>query len=111
MTRYYIHVTDLASAHGSDAQFAWSGQSPQDLARALEQTLRDATFMRRWRDAQAEPEEVSAATIETDANAHVSIEDRAQRVEMVVTTRLPHRLLAQRLNLLIGAHWTLGDVK
>jgi hypothetical protein len=39
------------------------------------------------------------------------MQDKAQRVEMVVSTKLPHRLLSHRLNLLIGAHWTLGDVQ
>jgi len=32
-------------------------------------------------------------------------------VDVTVTTRLPHSLLKHRLSLLVGAHWTLRDVK
>ncbi len=111
MTQYYIRVDDLANAHGSDQRFAWMGQSPQNLAQTLERALRDAGYINQWRDAQAEPDEVSAGLLAVDAHARVTIEERAQRVEMQIVTLLPHKLLAHRMNLLIGAHWTLGDVK
>lgn len=111
MTRYYIRIDDLTNARGADSQFAWSGQSPQDLAQTLQQTLSDPAFANRWRDAQPEPEEVDAGLLATDAGANVSIEQKAQNAGLIVSTALPHRLLAHRLNLLIGAHWKLGDVQ
>jgi hypothetical protein len=111
MTRYYVRIDDITQARGSDAAFAWSGNAPQDLAQTLERTLREPDFMLRWRDAQNAPEDISPAWLVVDPDARVSIEARAQRVELQITTKLLHRLWAQRLNLLIGAHWTLGDVK
>jgi hypothetical protein len=111
MTRYYVHIDDLSLARGSDPKFAWTGNSPQDLAQTLERALREPEFILRWRDAQGTPEDVSPAWLVVDPEAGVSIEARAHRVEMQIVTKLLHRLWAQRLNLLIGAHWTLGDVK
>lgn len=109
--RYYLRIADLTSAHGDDDRFAWRGQSPQDLAASIEQTLRDPAFAERWRVLQPEPDEVDASWTGTDVGARVSSEDRAQQVDLIVTTTLPHRILAHRLNLLIGAHWTLRDVR
>lgn len=111
MTRYYVRVDDLALARGSDPELAWTGNSPQDLAQTLEHALREPDFILRWRSAQDDPEDISPAWLVVDPDARVSIEARAHRVEMQITTKLLHRLWAQRLNLLIGAHWTLGDVK
>jgi hypothetical protein len=111
MTRYYIRVDDLAQARGSDPTFAWTGKSPQDLAQTLERALREPDLMLRWRDAQDEPEDVSPVWLAVDPEARVGIEDRAHHVEMLITTKLLQRLWAQRLDLLIGAHWTLGDVQ
>ena len=111
MTRYHIRIADLTTARGGDARFAWDGQSPQDLARTIEQVLRESAFAERWRDAQPEPDEVDASLITIDAGASVSSEDRAQQVELVITTTLAHRILAHRLNLLLGPHWSLRDVR
>jgi len=111
MTRYYVRVDDLGVARGSDASLSWSGQSPQDLAQSIERSLRDGALIGRWRDAQEAPEDVDAGLLATDPDATVTIEDKAHSVALVITTRLPHRLVSQRLNLLIGPHWTLGDVK
>ncbi len=111
MTLYYLRIEDLSEAAGSDARFSWSGQSPRHLAQALEDALAQADFVRAWRDAQSEPEEIEPGLLETDAGARVQIEERAQQVSMQVSTRLAHRILAHRLNLLIGAHWKLVDVK
>lgn len=111
MTRYYVRVDDLELARGSDPELAWTGKSPQDLAQTLERTLREPDFILRWRGTQDDPEDVSPAWLVVDPDARVSIEARAHRVEMQITTKLLHRFWAQRLNLLIGGHWTLGDVK
>ncbi len=111
MTQYYIRISDLSAAAGSDVRFSWTGQSPQHLAQALEQALAHPEFIHGWRDVQAEPDEVAPGLLEIDPSAQVSIEDRAQQVSMIVSTRLAHKLVAHRLNLLIGSHWTLGDVK
>ena len=111
MSRFHIRIADLTVAHGDEARFAWQGGSPQHLAQTIAATLRDTFYAKQWRDAQAEPDQVDAGLLATDADASVSSEDRAQQVEMVITTTLPHRVLAHRLNLLLGAHWTLRDVR
>lgn len=110
MPNYHIRIDDLTLARGSDARFAWAGQSAEDLAVAVTAALRQSGFAQDWRDQQAEPDEVAADLLVIDASALVGIEHKAQRVEMTVTTTLPHRVLAHRLNLLIGTHWSLRDV-
>ena len=111
MTTYYLRIPDLASAHGDDERFGWRGQSPQDLAQAIGQALSDSAFVARWRSAQPEPETLDEALLATDAGARVTAEDKSRLAQIVVTTKLPHRVLSHRLNLLIGAHWKLEDVK
>lgn len=109
--RYFIRVEDLANARGGDEQFSWDGQSPQDLAASITQSLRNTDLISRWREAQPEPNEVDEQLLQIDTAASVSAEQRAHQVHFVVTTTLPHRVLAQRLNLLIGSNWSLGDVQ
>ena len=111
MTRYHIRIPDLTVARGDNAHFAWDGQSPQHLAGTVEQVLREPAFAERWRGAQPDPELVDASLLNIDAGANVCSANQAQQVNLVVTTNLPHRILAHRLNLLIGAHWTLRDVR
>lgn len=111
MTRYYLRIDDLSKAAGGDPRFSWTGKSPQHLAQTLQAALGQADFINGWRDSQAEPEEISPGMLEADPAAQVRIEERAQQVSLEVSTQLSHRILAHRLNLLIGAHWSLGDVK
>lgn len=111
MSTYYLRVNDLGSARGEDERFRWQGQSPQDLAQALEQALRDGAFIERWRSVQPEPETLDEGLFAVDPTARVDIDNKTEFVQVIVSTRLFYRLLAQRLNLLIGTHWTLGDVK
>jgi hypothetical protein len=47
----------------------------------------------------------------TDPAATVTAKQSDLHVDLVVTTGLPHSLLKHRLSLLVGAHWTLRDVK
>lgn len=110
MPRYYIRIDDLTLARGDDVRFAWQGQSAQDLENAVTAALRQADLAQGWRTVQAEPEDVAVDLLEIDAAAQVRIEHKAQRVEMIVTTTLPHRVLSHRINLLLGRHWTLRDV-
>ena len=111
MPRFHIRIADLTVAHGNEPRFAWQGSSPQHLAETIAATLRDTFYAKQWRDAQAEPDQVDAGLLATDPDASVSSEVRAQQVELTVTTSLPHRVLAHRLNLLLGAHWSLRDVR
>jgi len=110
MARFHIRIADLNTAHGTDAQFAWQGNSPQHLASTIAAVLTDVFFAQHWRAAQAEPDEVEAGLLAVDSGATVTTEERAQQVDLVVTTTLPHRVLSHRLNLLLGPHWTLRDV-
>ena len=110
-TRYYLHVSDIGRARGSEAALAFDLQSPQSLANALQSALRDRALFERWRRMQDEPDEVDASLGATDPAATVTASNSAPRVDLVATTTLPHALLKHRLNMLIGPTWTLGDVR
>ena len=109
--RYYLRVEDLATARGSDAAFAWTGNGPQSLAEDLERMLRTTELFDRWRAAQDEPDDVDASLGATDANAHVQAEERAHAVHVRVSTRLSHAVLRHRLRLMLGDGWALTDVQ
>ena len=47
----------------------------------------------------------------TDVAATVAAKQQDLHTDVIVVTRLPHAILRHRLNLLVGAHWTLRDVK
>ncbi len=47
----------------------------------------------------------------SDPQATVSVEQADMHTDVLVTTNLPHVVLKHRMDLLIGAHWTLRDVK
>lgn len=108
---YLLRIDDFAIAHGADPDLAFAGASPEALAAALTDALRSAALFERWRDKQEEPDKVPAALGATDAAASVRAAQHDLYVEVEVRTSLPHALLKQRLEWLIGAHWTLRDVR
>lgn len=109
--RYYLGIEDLESARGSTETLSFHGDSPEALAAELQAALRTPALFERWRAMQDDPDAIDAGLGVTDPAATVSARQSDLHVDVLVTTRLPHQILKQRLNLLIGAHWTLRDVK
>ena len=108
---YLLRIDDFAAAHGADPDLAFAGASPEALAAALTDALRTPALFGRWRGKQDEPDKVPATLGATDAAASVRAAQHDLYVEVEVRTSLPHALLKQRLEWLIGAHWTLRDVR
>ncbi len=109
--RYYFSIADFAEARGRDPDFAFRGESPEALADALRQALRTSDLFERWRARQEDPDQVDKSLAAVDPQAEVTAAQASLKVDMQVTTDLPMRVLRHRLELLIGSHWTLHDVR
>lgn len=108
--RYFITISDLGTSRGEYPELGFDGVSPEQLAKDLGAALREPGLWQRWRAMQEDPEEVDAQTGIVDPQATVSASLEAQRVEVIVTTTLPHSIVKHRLDLLIGRSWKLRDV-
>jgi hypothetical protein len=109
--RFFLGIDDLSRARGPIAELSFQGVSPESFAAVLQAALRDSALFERWRALQPDPDAVDPGLGVTDAAAKVSAQQTDLHTDVVVTTRLPHAVLKQRLRLLAGAHWTLRDVK
>ena len=108
---YYLSMPDLAHARGADARFAWNGVSPDDFAVALQQALRSDALFQRWRAVQPDPDAVDAALGAVDPAAQASAQVADLHTEVDLLTALPMSVVRQRLHMLIGAGWTLRDLR
>ena len=110
--RYYLGIEDLSHARGTVPELSFHGDSPESFGVALASALREPTLWQRWLAMQPDPDAVDPALGATDPAATVSarLSDELH-TDVIATTRLPHAILRHRLNLLVGAHWTLRDVK
>lgn len=108
---YYFSIADFAAARGDDPDLAFEGHSPEALATALQQALRTPDLFERWRQKQEDPERVDKSLAAVDAQADVHAEQADLKVDLQVKTDLPMRVLRQRLELLVGNHWRLHDVR
>ena len=109
--RYYLSIDDLARARGRINELSFQGNSPEGFASLLQSALREPTLWRRWRAMQPDPDAVDPALGASNPQATVSVEQADMHTDVLVTTNLPHVVLKHRMDLLIGAHWTLRDVK
>ncbi len=109
--RYYLSVDDLAKARGQFSELSFQGNSPDSFAALLQSALREPTLWRRWRAMQPDPDAVDPALGASDPAATVVAAQSDLHTDVVVTTNLPHAILKHRLTLLVGAHWSLRDVK
>jgi hypothetical protein len=109
--RFYLGIDDLAHARGSVPSLAFDGDSPERFAAELQSALRTPALFERWLAMQPDPDAVDPGLGATDPSATVDAQPRDLHTDVVVTTLLPHALLRHRLNLLVGAHWTLRDVR
>jgi hypothetical protein len=109
--RYYLSIENLANARGHISELSYQGNSPDSLAAALQAALREPSLWERWRATQPDPDAIDPALGASDAQATVRATQSNLHTDVEVTTSLPHALLKHRLNLLIGAHWSLHDVQ
>lgn len=109
--RYYIRIDDLAHAEGEDSELAFTGSSAASFVVEFQHGLREPALFKRWRDKQDDPDAVPDSLAPSDPNATVTATPANRYTEVVVTTDLPHAVVAHRLSLLIGRHWTLRDVR
>jgi hypothetical protein len=109
---YYLSIDDLVHARGPVAELAYDGAGPDDFAAALRAALQQPSLFERWRAMQEEPDEVDPALGAVDPEATVQAKvDDMQRVDVDLVTALPMSIVRHRLNLLIGANWTLRDMR
>jgi hypothetical protein len=109
--RFYLSIDDLAHARGAIGALSFQGDSPESFAAALQSALRDSALFERWRAMQPDPDAIDPGLGATDPAATVTAKQSDLHADAQVATRLPHAILRHRLNLLVGAHWTLRDVK
>lgn len=109
--RFYIRINDLSKADSEDSAFAFQGSSADAFAEALQHALRDPDLFARWRDAQEDPDAVPESLSPHDPAATVHAEVADLHTDVEVVTTLPHQVVAHRLTLLVGHHWTLRDVR
>jgi hypothetical protein len=109
--RYYFSIGDLARARGQINELSFQGSSPEGFAAMLQSALREPTLWRRWRAMQPDPDAVDPALGASDPQATVSAAQVDMHTDVLVATDLPHAILKHRMTLLIGAHWTLRDVR
>ncbi len=110
--RYYLSVDDLPRARGPEPSLSFDGDSPDAFAAVLQSALRSPALFERWRALQDDPDAVPPALGASDAAATVTAKPASDlRADVLVTTLLPHAVLRHRLNLLIGPHWSLRDVR
>ncbi len=111
MAIFSIHIEHFDGARGSDPALAFSGGSPDALASAISEALREPGLFQRWRDQQLEPDKVPAALGQLDPLASARAEQHDLHVELEIRSDLPMKLIAQRLTWLIGPHWDLRNVR
>lgn len=108
---YYFSIADFAAARGEDADLAFAGCSPDAWAQALTRALRTSELFTRWRAKQDDPDRVDRTLGAVDGRAEVVARQASLEVDFEVVTELAMRVLRQRLDLLIGNHWQLRDVR
>lgn len=111
--RYYLHVEDFARARGADAATSFGGSAGPAFAAALLAALREPGLFAHWRAHQPDPDAIDASlgALDRDAAVRVTPAETGHGGDIEVTTALPHAVLRHRMNLLVGPHWTLRDVK
>jgi hypothetical protein len=109
--RYFISIDDLPRARGESHELSFQGGSPETFATLLQDALCTPSLWQRWRSMQPDPEAIDPAFGASDPAATVAAQQHDLHTDVQVVTSLPHVILKHRLDLLIGRHWTLRDVK
>ncbi|UGB38323.1 hypothetical protein [Frateuria soli] len=108
---YYLSIGDIRHARGADPALAWQGSSPDDLAAAVQESLRGTGLFERWRAMQPDPDDVDMSLAAADPQAAASARVADLHVDLDVVTDLPMRVVRPRLNWLIGSSWQLRDMR
>ena len=108
-TRYYLALPDPTRARG-DAAVSFTAHGAEEFAVQLQDALRTRSLFERWRNTQADPDDIDDTLAAIDPEATVTGVQHAQRVDLVATTSLPGNILKHRLRLLAGNGWELRDV-
>jgi hypothetical protein len=108
---YYLSIEDIRHARGADPALSWQGASPDDLAAAMQESLRGAGLFERWRAMQPDPDEVDMSLAATDPQATANAKVADLHVDLDLVTDLPMRVVRARLNWLIGSSWKLRDMR
>src|SRR5690625_4887403 len=108
---YYFSIADLAAARGEDADLAFDGHSRGALASAVQQALRTPDLFARWRLKQEDPDRLDRSLAAVDPEATARAAQARLKVDLTVDTNVAMQVLRHRLNLLIGDHWRLHDVR
>ncbi|HET6431914.1 hypothetical protein [Dyella sp.] len=108
---YYLTIDDLAAARGPVPDLSYDGAGPNDFAAALQEALRSPILFDRWKAMQEDPDGVDPAMGVTDATAAVSARVSDLHIDVDLITSLPMSIVRHRLNLLIGNHWKLHDMR
>lgn len=111
MSLFLIHIEHYTRARGVEPALAFSGGSPEALAEAIEDALRNPALFTRWRALQHDPDKVPAELGALDPGASARADQRDLHVELEIRSALPMKIIAQRLTWLIGPHWDLRNVK
>lgn len=109
--RFFLRIDNLAEARGDDRDFAFDFTSPAVFAAEFQRSLREPELFQRWRNKQEDPDAVPEELAPCDPQAVVEASGSDLHTEVVVTTTLPHEVIAHRLTLLTGRSWTLRDVR
>ncbi|WP_066093982.1 hypothetical protein [Xanthomonas massiliensis] len=108
---YSISLPNPQQARGADAAFSFTANGAEAFAEQLQRALSDPAWFERWRNAQAEPDEVDPALGATDADAKVSGSQADLRINLLATTTLPGEIVRHRMDLLAGKGWELRNVR
>lgn len=111
MTTFLLRIEDPDQARGEEPSLSFAGQTNEGLAEALSDALRTPALFERWRQLQEDPDEIDASLGAVDPAAQVEAQSKGSRHYLEVRTRLPHAVLKQRLDWLVGRHWSLRDVR
>jgi hypothetical protein len=111
MTTYFLSVSDMSKARGSDPDLSFEGIGPDKLASDIAAAMSSDALFQRWRAKQPEPDEVDQALGVTDPAATATGELSNDRTDIHLTTRLPMSIVKHRLNMLIGSSWQLRDTR
>lgn len=109
-TRYYLRLPDAKLARGPDPALAFRSESAEGLAAELQSALRTTSLFERWKNHQADPDDVDSALAVVDPQAEVSGEQADLHVDLIAVTSLPGAVFKHRLRVLAGSHWQLRDV-
>lgn len=107
--RFHLRLPDASRIQ--PGPFATGARSPDGIAAALQDALRDDALFQRWRQTQPDPDEVDMSLAESDPGARVTGEQYDLAIDLVVTANMHTSALRHRIDHLFGRGvWELRDV-